>query len=310
MPLPTPSQPLVASEDLLEEPGALAERYQRDGYVLFRGQIPLQLVAGVRAELTERLRSLKAIVEVEGEAVWSGLPASDIDGDGLHAGDPAFCQLAESAPVRDLLEAVFGEPMHVYRSVNIRYSLPADRRHVIPSHQDAMYISPFKGFSAFWIPLVDIPEGTGGLAVAPGSHRSGLLTHSISSEFEYCYMGDNQPHRCVDLADVPGQWATAALASGDVLVFDAYLVHSGLLNSSKRIRRSIDGRCEPTRIGQINWQARLRVLEAAVRRRQILQVAAELRIGGSRAEEIVGGILRSGADVTEAEVSKRLTAQV
>ena len=78
-----------------------------------------------------------------------------------------FVRLAHSKELHRALEALHGEAVHIYKSVQIRFAVPGDERHTIPTHQDARYINPDMEFFAYWIPLVDIPLGEGGLVVAP-----------------------------------------------------------------------------------------------------------------------------------------------
>ncbi|MGH9158716.1 MAG: phytanoyl-CoA dioxygenase family protein [Vicinamibacteraceae bacterium] len=63
----------------------------------------------------------------------------------------------------------------MYRNVDIRYALPRDERYVTPVHQDHFFIRQTPRFRTLWIPIMDIGEAVGGLALASGSHELGLL---------------------------------------------------------------------------------------------------------------------------------------
>ena len=264
---PTPVALLEPDNDVLDDRGALDERWRTHGCVLLRGLLDPVLVEAARRDLEARLRAQGVVRD---GARWSGEPTVHIDAFALHAGAPGFVELAYSPQLAQLLATVHGHPVHVYRSVQIRYSLPDDDLHTIPAHQDARYITPDPGFAAFWIPLADIPLGHGGLALVAGSHRRGLLTHPVSYRHYSSYMGEERPQRSIPLDEVDGEWATAAFCAGDVLVFDSMLVHSALPNRSPNVRMSIDGRHQPADVPLRNWQARWSVLEGTERRRQVL----------------------------------------
>lgn len=249
----------------------LRERLREDGYLLFPHAIDPQLVDAARRDLLARFHSM-GVVATADEPTWTGAPRDAIDPDALYVEDPGFVQLALSESFAALLATVHSEPVVVYRHVNIRYSLPEDDRHLIPAHQDAMYIGPFKSFLTYWIPLVDIAEGAGGLALAPASHHRGLLPHPPSDRFQISYMGDRRPARAIDTDEIPMAWATTSFRAGDLLLFDSHLVHAGLPNRSNRVRISIDARYQLASDPMSNWQARRTVLEGARRRRDVLAV--------------------------------------
>jgi ectoine hydroxylase-related dioxygenase (phytanoyl-CoA dioxygenase family) len=250
----------------------LREQFERDGVVLVRGVLPTELIARARDDLGARLERQGVLTMRDGRPRWTGATIEHVDADALHHDDPAFVDVAESAALASALEVVVGEAVHVYRSVNIRTSLPHDDRHIIPAHQDAMYIGPDRRFAAYWIPLTDIAVGAGGLALVPGSQRDGLLPHPVSHDHWSFYMGEERPQRCVPYASIDEPWAGAPMRAGDLLVFDSHLVHTALPNRSEDVRLSIDGRFQLASRPLVNWQARLTVLEGTQRRRRVLEL--------------------------------------
>jgi ectoine hydroxylase-related dioxygenase (phytanoyl-CoA dioxygenase family) len=86
-----------------------------------------------------------------------------------------------------------------------------------------------------WIPLGDCPLDLGGLAVAPGSHRHGLLPHA----------GEGTGQQGVDVAP-EATWESADYRCGDVLAFHGLTLHRALENrTTHRLRLSADFRYEP-----------------------------------------------------------------
>jgi ectoine hydroxylase-related dioxygenase (phytanoyl-CoA dioxygenase family) len=85
-----------------------------------------------------------------------------------------------------------------------------------------------------WLPLVPCPPELGGLALAPGTHRAGLLPH----EGEHGEAGIR--------TSLGARWATGELEPGDVVLFHGLTVHCALLNTTQdRVRLSCDYRFGP-----------------------------------------------------------------
>jgi hypothetical protein len=103
-----------------------------------------------------------------------------------------------------------------------------------PPHQDGAYLT--STLWTAWLPLHDCPLSLGPLAVVPGSHRQGLLSHAPHGPDGV--VGTVIP----DDAD----WRTADLAAGDVVLFSALTVHRALPNlTAEQLRVSVDFRYEP-----------------------------------------------------------------
>jgi hypothetical protein len=101
-------------------------------------------------------------------------------------------------------------------------------------HQDGFHNRGL-GFQVAWIPLMEIDEACGGLAVAEGWHRRGFIHDQTDA-----------PHYRVTASPVPeDDWRRADYAPGDLLLFDIMTPHSGLANRSDRFRLSVDLRVLP-----------------------------------------------------------------
>jgi len=305
---PEPTRLLQPHNALLGDRSACADHWSEHGCLLLRDVLDAELVAAARRELTERLGQQGAVISGAAEPVWSGSGVSAIDAFSLYEGDPLFVALAHSAALRAVLEAVHGESIHVYQSVQIRFALPGDELHTIPMHQDARYIEPDSQFCAFWIPLVDIAPGEGGLAVVPRSHRSGLLPHVVSTEYYSYYMGEERPQRCIPLDQIEGEWVGADFKAGDLLLFDSFVVHSALPNRSRLVRLSIDGRYQRAARPLLNWQARYSVRTGTERRQAVLDL-----LGGradedaDRREAVIAAVLAGDLPVDAATVDRLVT---
>ncbi len=221
--------------------------------------------------------------------------------------EPLFVALAKSAALKAALAQVHGEAMHVYESVQIRFALPGDEVHTIPMHQDARFIEPDPQFAAFWIPLVDIAPGEGGLALVPGSHRRGLLAHRLLKDYYSFYMGEERPQRCIPLDEIEGEWVGADFKAGDLLLFDSFVVHTALPNRSPLVRLSIDGRYQAAARPLVNWQSRYSVRAGTARRQAVVDLlGARADENADRREAVVAAILAGDLPADRATVDRLL----
>jgi len=303
---PVPSKLIEPSNALLRDPDACQAAWETDGCLLLRGVLDADLVADARLDLTRRLQRQGAVVAERDVPAWSGVPVSAIDAFELYEGDPAFTRLAHSQELHRALEALHGEPVHIYESVQIRFSVPGDERHTIPTHQDARYINPDTEFFAYWIPLVDIPLGEGGLVVAPGSQRDGLHEHVVSHDYYSYYMGEERPQRCIPVDAIAHEWATVDFRAGDLLLFQSLVAHSALPNRSPLIRLSVDGRYQLASRPLVNWQARYSVQEGTRRRERVLALLSDADLLDANLREAV--IARMLAE--DLPLEDRVVAQV
>ena len=113
--------------------------------------------------------------------------------------------------------------------------LPRNLKAAVPAHQDVTYNKHLGPFCVVWVPLVDIDEACGGMAVYPRTQGRGEL-----------FAGET-----VAPADgwIPGidvarfeRVVLQPLAPGDVVVMGNETVHESMPNKSDRTRLSIDFR--------------------------------------------------------------------
>jgi ectoine hydroxylase-related dioxygenase (phytanoyl-CoA dioxygenase family) len=307
---PVPTKLIEPANHLLRDFDACRDVWATDGCLLLRDVFDAGRVAEARLDLTHRLHQQGAVVADGDRPVWSGAPVAAIDAFSLYEGDPAFVRLAHSDALRQLLETLHGEAVHIYESVQVRFAVPHDERHTIPTHQDARYINPDMEFFAYWIPLVDIPVGDGGLAVAPGSHHDGLHDHEVSHDYYSYYMGEERPQRCIDVDAVSHEWATADFRAGDLLVFESLVAHSALPNRSNLVRLSIDGRYQMARRPLVNWQARYSVREGTRRRTRVLELLPDADALDADVREAVVATMLAGDLPLEGDVVEQTLARV
>lgn len=232
------------STDLVEDGAALAERLDRDGYLFVQGLLPRDVVLEVRRRLLERA--------AEGGWLDSAHPIADGIANpeaackdpeepymqvfrGMWA-DEALHRLRTHPSVLTLFERMFGEPVLAHPKLIQRNIFPQSESFDFTTgpHQDKVHIGGSTNY-ALWAPLGDCRREKGPLAVAAGSHRTGVLDTKVG-----------QGAGGMDISvPIPGEWVTDSFAAGDVLIFADTTVHRALPNRSAELRQSFDARYQP-----------------------------------------------------------------
>ena len=167
----------------------------------------------------------------------------------------SFNRLAESPEVHAVMEAIFDGPVQVWKQRLLRI-IPPDPEGAAPlgvgAHQDG---SPQLGyltqeFCTAWVPLTDIDERIGGLAVVPGSHRRGVRAQTGSASSSLKTAKD----QVFELPSEDERWVTTTYSPADLVVFASMTLHKGNPNTSDRLRLSCDFRYQPHG-AYANWLA-------------------------------------------------------
>jgi Phytanoyl-CoA dioxygenase (PhyH) len=220
---------LVDSIALVRNPGALRRRLAGDGYLFFRGLLPVAQVHTAAWHITAQLCQ-GGWVEDRGTPSADRPPLDPLDALGDPAfraalASPAFNRIPYLAELCQLIMVVLGRGAFCYPAKALRFIYPerlpgvTSNRYV---HRDYA-VSGVQDMLTTWVPLIDIPIVLGGLAVRPGSHLSPPQRPHVLDEGEH-------------------GWATADYRAGDVLVFHCLTAHSALPNRGSVPRLSGDFR--------------------------------------------------------------------
>jgi ectoine hydroxylase-related dioxygenase (phytanoyl-CoA dioxygenase family) len=152
----------------------------------------------------------------------------------------------------DAIESLIGPEIFVNPVHHVRMKLPesaisAGMRNDLqvnktPWHQDNGVVTEEAdqtNMVTVWFPLWDTPISSGPLQIAPGSHRSGLLTHCPNGK-----AGVAIPDKLLDYMPL----LSLPMKRGDALFFQKLTAHCSLPNQSDTIRWSFDLRYQP--VGQ------------------------------------------------------------
>jgi len=225
---------------LLNDHEKLRERWDADGVLYFKNVIDPEAIAAVRGEYLDRLKDVGVVEQSETQPVWSGhnrldgklaRPIDDSIWRGLVA-HPSF----DSVVCRFLGEKPVWVPIVVHRSAPPAEPAKISGDPFIAGHQDGVNNYGID-FITCWIPLMEIDDEVGGLAVVPGSHKA---IH---------FNKDPAQTNVVRTGVFPDSaWRRPDYKPGDILMFHSMTAHAGLPNRSDKIRLSVDIRFLPSSV--------------------------------------------------------------
>ena len=243
-------QPFRDSTKHLGDGARLRDTLYEDGYLFLRRLVDPRQIATVKQDIMRILRE-HHIIEDDGadDPMWSGGP-HPTEGEYMAFYDriarmDSFVQLAESPEIVALMEGIFDGPVQVWtqRLIRVMYPDPYAPAPIgLGAHQDGNFRFGYQSqsFNACWMPLMEINEEIGGLAVSPGSHIRGELDHgggSVASSAKGV-----KEKKVFGLDAESRSWVTSDFEPGDAVIFTSLTVHRGILNRSDRIRLSCDFR--------------------------------------------------------------------
>ncbi len=223
----------------------LRSRMDEQGYLFFRGIVPLDTVMTVRREVLEQCAAagwldpaydiMEAVVAPDMQPTSEGKPEySAVYRKVLRL--PSFHGLPAHPGLMAIAAKLLGGTVLVHPRRIGRMTFPNNVVATTPPHQDYYYIRGSVNTYSCWTPLGSCPISLGGLAVWPGSQRGGFIDHNVESPGAVGGCGV-----AVDPATVA--WHTTDFEPGDAIFFHSYTIHKALPNLSRnRLRISTDNR--------------------------------------------------------------------
>lgn len=224
---------LNTSNHLLGNPEALNAAWERDGYWFFRDVLDSGAVTRLRDTYLGVAARYGVVREGDPLGHYTGAsldnypmrmePLSEIAAWKTFAHDPAI-----HAFFKNLLgDEPFWIPTVEYRATPPAADKSKNRMDYV--HQDGFYNEGFP-FRICWIPLTDIDENVGGLALVEGQHNGPIL-HDVT----------NPPLFPIPSHAIPANgWCRAHYRPGDLLMMHINTPHTGLSNHADRLRLSMD----------------------------------------------------------------------
>jgi ectoine hydroxylase-related dioxygenase (phytanoyl-CoA dioxygenase family) len=222
---------------------SLPDEMKARGYLLIRGVLPVEDVAGMLAEITR-------IVSAAGWLLSDQSSEERVADVRAACGDPdpefkrvyeqifnlqAFHAFAHHPALRRVMHLLAGDELLVHPKPIGRLIFPNCDRLVIHAHQDHRSLDGDSESFTAWMPLHDCPVEVGPLQIMEGSHVYGLqsidpATGIIAKETAR-----------------GGDWVGGPIYAGDVLIFHSLTVHAATPNISNQLRVSIDCRFQDAR---------------------------------------------------------------
>ena len=239
-------RPLRDSSALVDDGPALAERIAADGYLFIAGLLPAADILALRRRMLDVVDAAGWIRRAgpDDDTAIAEPAAFRLDTDPeatavvmAQAALPEVQALLHHRALVGLFERLFGEPVLPLPRIIVRNLFPQQDDHTTPAHQDYPHVQGSRRTCAAWIPVGDCDASMGGVQMAEGSHRDGVLP--IEPALGAGGLG---------VADVyTGRWRYSPFAAGDVVIFNCLTVHKGVPNRSASLRLSVDMRYQPAR---------------------------------------------------------------
>lgn len=241
----------LTRSDSAEPPGALAERYEADGYLWLKGLLPRDEVLDFRRYFFRQFADLGLLLAgsdpVEGRA--------DPDRKEESGARKRLMEVVRSAAFESFclktqlwrfLDGFLGGMCYLHKRKMLRYTRPGDPSST-GAHYDLVYLrGGTSRLVTAWIPIGDVPAEMGGLVYLEGSHalgrrmeaeftatNAGLSPEERVSAYnrnmsETGWISKNLP----EMADrFDSRWLFADYEAGDVVLHSPYTIHAATMNA-------------------------------------------------------------------------------
>lgn len=231
-------KPLRTANHTVGDPPRTAEMIAEDGYLYFKDVLDHGAIARLKQKYVDVLVEMGVVDEGSDEPIWNGADLKDfpVKIEALHDSKVWEGFVAEPA-IHDFFEKLLGVepfwlPIVEYRITPPGATLPDDP--FFGRHQDAFYNMGMDCYTC-WIPLMEVDEVIGGLAISPGLHTG-----------DFFHDRDDPPQYRIPAGALPADnWHRSLYRAGDLVMFHKMTPHSGLPNTSDRFRMSMDIRVAP-----------------------------------------------------------------
>jgi phytanoyl-CoA hydroxylase len=218
------------------------QRFERDGFLVFRGLATPAECEEMRAVAATHLQAATAPVEYEAEVGYAGAPRS-LDAPGGRTirrlrdawrRHPVYAQWAADSRLVQPLAQLFGEDVVLTLAHhNCVMTKHPDFGTATGWHRDIRYWSFAKpDLVSVWLALGTEDGSNGALKVISGSHRLTLLPEQLD-ELDFL-----RPDVAANQA-LFAQGITLPLQPGDVVFFHSRLFHAAGRNDSERVKMSV-----------------------------------------------------------------------
>lgn len=235
------------SMELLSDPAGLRARAEAEGYLFFKGLIPVEPLLELRRQILEILDH-HGFLDRQAEPMEGKMDMEKVAQSEPFEGCTeevykdvqrleSFHRLSHHPDLIRVYEALFDSPVLPHPRNIARVLFPGPQARPTPPHQDYLHIQGARQTWTSWFPLGDCPIELGGLSVLKRSHRDGVLDVKEAEG-----AGGLETILCNE----EEIWLQTGFEAGDVLTFPSTTVHLGLPNQlGDIVRLSCDFRYQP-----------------------------------------------------------------
>lgn len=229
---------LETSNHLIGDRKALDAEFEKNGCWVFENVLDIEAVKDLRQKYIEVLEEHDLVERGDDTLEYTGNPVPP--GAFRPKDREIYKSFINNPKIKGAVEKIIGEeiiwvPIRDYKVITPLGRIPDDQRAFW--HTDGHY-NPGLPFTSIWIPLNDMDEENGGLAVRPGLHNGPSLYPESENPDSFGLI-TLMPH---DHELLDESVSTYPFRLGDAVIFDRRTPHSGLHNLSSRFRMSFDVR--------------------------------------------------------------------
>lgn len=239
---------LRESNDILDNPAALRERMKEDGYLLIRSLHDKESVHTARLQILEKLND-KGMLAPD-KPLMDGVynvdypePTTTGSMGNKHLTQlDAFKTVVEGTPILDFFKLFLGGEV---RTFDFKWLRTAGPESSSPIHYDIVFMGRgTQNLFSCWTPFGDVSLDMGPIVFCLGSHRFEKVRQTygqadVDRDLIEGHFSDNP----LDIVEkFGGEWTTTTFSMGDVVIFNMFLMHASLVNTSNKIRITADTR--------------------------------------------------------------------
>lgn len=242
---------LRPSHDIKDDPAALHQRMEEDGYLYIPGLINREKVLAARARILEYMAEHEAIEPgsrpLDGVMGQYGKSINMLGRKPITHEDDVKATL-EAKELFDFFQLYYQQAV---RTFDYKWLRAVGHEQCTGAHYDVIYMGRgSQRLHTTWLPLMDIPVHQGTLCICRGSHNHPGFqklrdTYGKVDVDRDGYGGWFSKDPLEITEKFGGQWQTTNFAAGDALIFGLYTLHASTTNTTDHWRLSCDVRFQP-----------------------------------------------------------------
>ena len=242
------STDLRDSNDILENPDALHKRIAEDGYLLIRGLHDKETVLAARRSILAKLAAKgmlapdTPLMDGNFNPDYPEPTSTGSMGNKSLTQLPAFKAVVEGAPIMNFFKHFLGGEARTFDFKWLRTAGPGSGS---PIHYDIVFMGRgTKNLYSCWTPFGDVSLEMGPIVFCLGSNRFDKVRETYGkADVDRDLIEGHFSDKPLEIVEkFGGRWATTSFSAGDIIIFNMFLMHASLVNTSDKIRITADTR--------------------------------------------------------------------